>query len=273
MAARLGQSFGRDVGLTVADLGWSVRLPEGLTLESEDIESLLGRERFTADVLEGLDRGELLARRFRHVATTALMVLRNPENGRRRVGGQFWVSRRLFPLVQALCPDHLLLRETRREVLEDVLDAPAAPGLAGPVPRGSFPRFAPSSAIRRRLDRHRRRRDGAVRIGGRGTAAAPRAFGGAITLITVEMKHRQRSLGTTWRGLPGCLAQPWALVSIHFGELVSTPKALHSKAQGRRRRTLGRENHHHTSLRCERCTILPKVAQRILDICFSTSRR
>src|SRR5205823_4681505 len=54
------------------------------------------------------------------------MVLRNPEGGRRRVGGLLWVSSRLYPLVQAACPDHPLLRETRREVLEDLLDTPAA---------------------------------------------------------------------------------------------------------------------------------------------------
>jgi len=54
------------------------------------------------------------------------MVLRNPEGGRRRVGGLLWVSTRLYPLVKAACPDHPLLRETRREVLEDVLDAPTA---------------------------------------------------------------------------------------------------------------------------------------------------
>jgi ATP-dependent Lhr-like helicase len=54
------------------------------------------------------------------------MVLRNPEGGRRRVGGLLWVSSRLYPLVKAACPDHPLLRETRREVLEDLLDTPAA---------------------------------------------------------------------------------------------------------------------------------------------------
>ena len=37
-----------------------------------------------------------------------------------------WVSTRLYPLVKAACPDHPLLRETRREVLEDLLDLPAA---------------------------------------------------------------------------------------------------------------------------------------------------
>jgi ATP-dependent Lhr-like helicase len=54
------------------------------------------------------------------------MVLRNPEGGRRRVGGLLWVSSRLYPLVKAACPDHPLLRETRREVLEDLLDTPSA---------------------------------------------------------------------------------------------------------------------------------------------------
>ena len=99
----------------------------GNGLELSDIEVLLDLEQFAADVLEGLDRGELPARRFQQVAATGLMVLRNHEPGRRvRVGGMNWVSTRLYPLVNAACPDHPLLRETRREVLEDLLDVPAA---------------------------------------------------------------------------------------------------------------------------------------------------
>jgi ATP-dependent Lhr-like helicase len=125
-AARLGRRFGHNVTLAVADLGWSVRLPEDAALTPDDIEPLLTLDGFERDVLEGLDRGDLPARRFRHVASTALMVLRNPEGGRRRVGGLLWVSTRLYPLVKAACPDHPLLRETRREVLQDVLDTHSA---------------------------------------------------------------------------------------------------------------------------------------------------
>jgi ATP-dependent Lhr-like helicase len=129
IAARLGRRFGRDLALTVADLGWSIRLPEDVAppLSPEVVKPLLALDGFAEDVLEGLDRGELQSRRFRQVAATALMVLRNPEPGRRvRVGGSNWVSARLYPLVKAACPDHPLLRETRREVLEDILDVPAA---------------------------------------------------------------------------------------------------------------------------------------------------
>ena len=125
-AARLGRRFGRDLALAAADLGWSIRLPEGASLSPREIAPLIDPAGFDDDVLEGLDRGELPARRFRHVAGTALMVLRNPEGGRRRVGGLLWVSTRLYPLVKAACPDHPLLRETRREVLEELLNAPSA---------------------------------------------------------------------------------------------------------------------------------------------------
>jgi ATP-dependent Lhr-like helicase len=125
-SARLGRRFGRDLALAVADLGWSIALPEGARIAPGDLPALVAAEGFADDVLEGLDRGDLLARRFRHVAATALMVLRNPEGGRTRVGGMLWVSQRLYPLVKAACPDHPLLRETRREVLDDLLDVRSA---------------------------------------------------------------------------------------------------------------------------------------------------
>jgi ATP-dependent Lhr-like helicase len=125
-AARLGRRFRRNLFLIVADLGWSIQLPEGAQLDRAELPALLDPAQFADDVLEGLDCGALLARRFRYVAATALMVLRNPAVGRPRVGGLHWVSQRLYPLVKAACPDHPLLRETRREVLDDLLDTTSA---------------------------------------------------------------------------------------------------------------------------------------------------
>ena len=86
------------------------------------------------------------------------MVLRNPEPGRRvRVGGLHWASTRLYPLVKAACPDHPLIRETRREVLDDLLDTPAAerwltrqPAVRFRVCR-PFPRLAPPGSSRASL--------------------------------------------------------------------------------------------------------------------------
>ena len=146
-AARLGRRFGRDLALQAADLGWSIRLPEGAELAPPTWRACCELEGLEEDVLEGLDRGDLPAQRFRYIAATGLMVLRNPEQGRRvRVGGMNWVSSRLYPLVKAACPQHPLLRETRREVLHDLLDLPAAVRLA---PLASCPQ-APQ-ALRRFL--------------------------------------------------------------------------------------------------------------------------
>ncbi|WP_337177726.1 DEAD/DEAH box helicase [Paludisphaera sp.] len=128
VAARLGRKHGRDAAFQPADLGWSIRVPDDdARLDPADLAGIASLDDLEADVMEGIDRGELAARRFRRVAATALMVLRNPEPGKRvRVGGMNWVSTRLYPLVKAACPDHPLLRETRREILHDVLDVPAA---------------------------------------------------------------------------------------------------------------------------------------------------
>jgi len=128
VSARLGRRHGRDAAFQPADLGWTIRIPDDdARLDPADFAGVASLDDLEADVLEGVDRGELAARRFRHVASTALMVLRNPEPGKRvRVGGMNWVSTRLYPLVKAACPDHPLLRETRREILNDVLDVPAA---------------------------------------------------------------------------------------------------------------------------------------------------
>jgi ATP-dependent Lhr-like helicase len=126
VAARVGRAARKDLALGVADLGFSLRVPLEGRLGPDAIPTLLALDGFEEAVLEGIDRGDLLARRFRFVASTGLMVLRNPEGGRTRVGGMLWVSQKLYPLVRAACPDHPLLRETRREVLDDLLDAPGA---------------------------------------------------------------------------------------------------------------------------------------------------
>ena len=126
VTARLGRKVARNLHLTVADLGWTIRFPDLNQFDESILRELFLAERLEPDVLEGLDRGELVARRFRYVASTALMVLRNPDRGRTRVGGNGWVSQRLYPLVKAACPQHPLIKEAQREALEDVLDTPAA---------------------------------------------------------------------------------------------------------------------------------------------------
>ncbi len=134
-AARMGRIVGMNLEISIADLGWTLTLPDPNPIDSRMLTRLLGPENLESDVLEGLDRGELLKRQFERVAATSLMVLRNPEAGRTRVGGLKWVGDRLYPWLRAQCPDHPMLRETRRTALRDVLDTPAAESFLRTNPR------------------------------------------------------------------------------------------------------------------------------------------
>src|SRR5262249_15130713 len=88
--------------------------------------SLLSVEGFETDLAAALATSLTLRERFRRVAQTGLMLLRNPLGRQRRVGGHDWPERRLFEQVQTADPDFVLLRQARREVHEECCDAGAA---------------------------------------------------------------------------------------------------------------------------------------------------
>ncbi len=164
VGARLGRRFGRNLTLAVADLGWSVRLPDGATLADAEIAPLLDLNGLDDDVLEGLDRGELLARRFRPIAVTALMVLRHPEPGRRvRVGGLNWVSAAL-PAGAGRVPGPPPAPPDAPRGAGRAARRPGRRPLAGLAPGDPHPPPARAIAVRRRLDRARIDRGPALRI-------------------------------------------------------------------------------------------------------------
>ena len=71
---------------TWAGRSGSTATPRPTGSSSPTIGPLLDPEGFAADVLEGLDRGELPARRFQQVAATGLMVLAQQRAGPARAG-------------------------------------------------------------------------------------------------------------------------------------------------------------------------------------------
>ncbi len=124
VAARIGRALKSDLSLVVSDFGFIIRTEADL-IDRAKLKEAFAEAELQQDVIEGLDRGDLVARQFRHSAATGLMVLRNVDGNRPKVGGLDWVSRRLYPSLQESCPEHPLLRQARRDVLERVLDFPA----------------------------------------------------------------------------------------------------------------------------------------------------
>jgi len=69
-----------------------------------------------------IDKTEVLKRRFRHCAARALMILRNYKGRKKRVGRQQVASQILINAVKRISNDFSILKEARREVLEDLMD-------------------------------------------------------------------------------------------------------------------------------------------------------
>jgi ATP-dependent Lhr-like helicase len=135
-ALRLTRDHGRPVVTTwAADLGFLLALRSPTPLGPDAFRALLAAEAFASDLAAALADSNSLRGRFRRVATTALMLLRNPVGRRRRVGGPDWAERRLFDQVRADEPSFVLLRQAEREVREECCDAEAAAAFARALPR------------------------------------------------------------------------------------------------------------------------------------------
>ena len=73
-----------------------------------------------------IEKSEVLSRRFRHCATRSLMILRSYKGREKSVGRQQMSSRLLLSAVKRISDDFPILKEARREVLEDLMDISSA---------------------------------------------------------------------------------------------------------------------------------------------------
>ncbi|MEM1829303.1 MAG: ATP-dependent helicase, partial [Thermofilaceae archaeon] len=111
---------GVNVGVAVHDNGFALIYPPGVEppvtlkdLSSAQLATLLKR---------ALVNTELLRRRFRHVASRALMVLRNYKGHEISVERQQLSAQTLLKIVMELGEEFPVLKEAYREILEDYMD-------------------------------------------------------------------------------------------------------------------------------------------------------
>jgi ATP-dependent Lhr-like helicase len=123
---RLGRQRKLSATAIAADLGILLSLSCPCDLEPDFWRDLLTLTDFDAHLDRAVQESLALRERFRQVALTGLMLLRNPLGRRRRVGGRDWAERRLFDQVEAVDPEFVLLRQARREMARDACAAEAA---------------------------------------------------------------------------------------------------------------------------------------------------
>jgi len=71
---------------------------------------------------EAIEKTDILTRRFRHCASRSLMILRSYKGRRKTVGKQQMKSHFLIHAVKKITNEFPILREARREILEDLMD-------------------------------------------------------------------------------------------------------------------------------------------------------
>jgi len=123
----------RDVVMGVSDNGFFIageKLDEGKIIElvkSKDLEVVLK---------EAIEKTEVLMRRFRHCAARSLMILRSYKGREKSAGKQQVHSHFLYAAVKKLSNEFPILKEARREVLEDLMDINSAKKVLQWIERG-----------------------------------------------------------------------------------------------------------------------------------------
>lgn len=119
-----GKTQGRDVQVGVTDHGFFLTTLDRFNLDR--VIAYLKAEKLRLLMERAIDHSEVLSRRFRHCAARSLMILRTYKGQQKSAGKQQVSSMRLLKTVREISETFPILREARREVLEDMMDIESA---------------------------------------------------------------------------------------------------------------------------------------------------
>jgi ATP-dependent Lhr-like helicase len=116
----ISKQLHQDVEIGINDNGFYIGTRKRVSISGS--MQLLRTDKLDLVMKLAIDRTEVLKRRFRHCATRALMILRNYKGRQKYVGRQQVGSMILMSALKRISPDFSILKEARREVLEDLMD-------------------------------------------------------------------------------------------------------------------------------------------------------
>lgn len=124
IAWALSKTIHADVMVSISDNGFVLRTHKKMPLEKA--LNVLKKNDLRIVLEKALRDSEVLKRRFRHCATRSLMILRNYKGKTKSVGRQQMSSRLLLSAVKRIGEDFPILKEAKREVMEDLMDIDSA---------------------------------------------------------------------------------------------------------------------------------------------------
>jgi ATP-dependent helicase Lhr and Lhr-like helicase len=115
----LGRAGGRDIELGISDNSFYVA---GEKMNIDKVMNFIKPENLEEVLKEAIEKTDVLARRFRHCATRSLMILKTYKGNKKSVGKQQMKSHFVLAAVKKISSEFPILREARREVLQDLMD-------------------------------------------------------------------------------------------------------------------------------------------------------
>jgi ATP-dependent Lhr-like helicase len=123
---RLSQLHGGNAIATPHDYGFVLTVAPRQGFDEAALAGLLDPREFETQLHTALAQSEMLKYHFRNAAQTGLMVYRNYFDQQKPVRKLAWSTEVIFNVLQQYEPDHVLLREARRDTLRVYLDADGA---------------------------------------------------------------------------------------------------------------------------------------------------
>jgi ATP-dependent helicase Lhr and Lhr-like helicase len=126
LALRISRLRGGNAVATPDDYGFVLTVTRDQQITEADLRTLFTPQGFTEDLNESLSRSDLLKYHFRNAAQAGLMVYRNFFGEQKSVRKLQWSAEVIFNVLNQYEPDHVLLREARRDAVHTYLDLEGA---------------------------------------------------------------------------------------------------------------------------------------------------
>lgn len=126
IAQRLSRLRGGNAIATPDDYGFVLTVTPEQQFTVEELPGLLQIEGFAEDLHLSLNRSALMQYHFRNAAQTGLMVYRNYFGEQKSVRKLHFSAEVIFNVLQQYEPDHVLMREARRDAVHTFLDIDGA---------------------------------------------------------------------------------------------------------------------------------------------------
>ncbi len=130
VALRLSRRRGGNAVATPDDYGFVLTVTPSQYFGANELPALLAPSDFQQDLEESLSRSDLLKYHFRNAAQTGMMVYRNYFGEQKSVRKLQWSAEVIFNVLRQYEPDHVLLREARRDAVHTYIDMEGAMAFA-----------------------------------------------------------------------------------------------------------------------------------------------